>query len=65
MPKKDKKDRLHLSRINYILLGLATLMVTAGYIIMSLNDITISPILLTLAYVVVIPLALLIRRKVD
>ncbi len=63
MLKKEEKNRLHLSRINYILLAIATLMVTAGYIIMSLNDITISLILLIIAYVVVIPLALLIRKK--
>ncbi|MBM4403470.1 MAG: hypothetical protein FJ042_03675 [Candidatus Cloacimonetes bacterium] len=65
MPKKDEKDRLHLSRINYILLAVATLMITTGYIIMSVNDITLSPLLLTVAYIVVIPLALLIRRKED
>lgn len=62
MLKKEQKDRLHLSRSNYILLALATLMITVGYIIMSMNDITISPILLTIVYVVVIPLALLLRK---
>lgn len=61
--KEDKKDRLGLTAGNYILLLAALIIITAGYFIMAAGDITISPILLVLAYVVVIPLALLIRFK--
>ncbi|MFO7659396.1 MAG: hypothetical protein R6V77_00615 [Candidatus Cloacimonadaceae bacterium] len=61
--KEGKKDRLGLSAGNYILLIIALATITAGYIIMGKNDISISPILLVIAYVIVVPLALLIRFK--
>ncbi len=60
---KKQKDRLGFTSINYILLLAATLLLGLGYLIMSFNDITISPILLTLVYVVLIPFALLYKSK--
>jgi len=66
MAQKDTKDRLGLSTMNYILLLVAVVLITIGYIVMAHNDITISPILLTFTYLVLVPLALLIRfRKKD
>jgi hypothetical protein len=61
--KNEKKDRLGLSAGNYILLLVAFAMITAGYLIMTGNEITISPILLFVAYIIVIPVALLLRFK--
>jgi hypothetical protein len=61
--KNEKKDRLGLSAGNYILLLVAFVMITAGYLIMTGNEITISPILLFVAYIIVIPVALLLRFK--
>ncbi len=62
MPKKEK-DRLGFKPINYILLLVATVLLGVGYLIMSFNDITISPILLSAVYVILIPFALLYKPK--
>jgi hypothetical protein len=61
--KKEKKDRLGLSMGNYLLLLVAFIIITAGYIIMSRDEITISPLLLFVAYIIVIPVALLVKFK--
>jgi len=61
--KQEKKDRLALSAGNYILLLAALVIITAGYFIMAGGDITVSPILLVFAYIIVVPIALLIRFK--
>lgn len=53
------KDRLHLGKVNFLLLALAAILLIVGYFIMSLNEITISPVILALVYVVLIPLALI------
>ncbi len=60
---KDKKDRLGLTKVNYMLLGLAAVLMVLAYIIMSFNEITVSPIILAIVYVFLIPLALLYRPK--
>lgn len=62
MPNKTK-DRIGLAKANYILLIISAIILIAGYFIMSLNEITISPILLILAYVVIIPFALLWKPR--
>ncbi|HQB98067.1 MAG: hypothetical protein RBQ67_02095 [Candidatus Cloacimonadaceae bacterium] len=62
MPHKDN-DRIGLGKANYILLIVAAIILIAGYFIMSANEITISPILLIIAYVIVIPFALLWRPR--
>ena len=60
----DKKnDRLQLGPVNFIILGVAAVLLILGYIIMSANEITISPQLLILAYVVLIPFGLLYKSK--
>lgn len=64
--KEHKKDRLGLSGANYLLMLAALIILTLGYIIMGQNEISISPILLIVAYVIVIPVSLLIKfRKKD
>ena len=62
MPQKER-DRLNLGPANYLLLLIAALLLIAGYFIMSLNETTISPITLLIAYVGIIPLALLKRSS--
>jgi hypothetical protein len=61
--KEVKKDRLGLAAGNYFLLIAALVIITAGYIIMGQNEISLSPILLVVAYVIIIPVALLIKFK--
>ncbi len=66
--KKKITDRLNLTKINYIILVIAIIVILTGYIVMKyvgddLGDKTISPILLTIGYVVLIPLALFYKTK--
>jgi membrane protein YdbS with pleckstrin-like domain len=61
--KEQKKDRLGLAKANYLLLLVALVIMTAGYIIMGQNEIAVSPIMLVIAYVVVVPLSLIIKFK--
>jgi hypothetical protein len=68
--KKRITDRLNLTKTNYIILAVAIVVIIIGYIIMQyggddLGDKTISPILLTIGYVVLVPLALLYKKRVD
>lgn len=56
-------------KINYILFSAALILILAGYVIMALGSVnsfqslTLAPIMLFLAYIVVIPLALIYREK--
>ena len=54
-----EKERLRLGKINMLLLVLAAIILVLAYVIMSFNEISISPVLLLIAYVVIIPFALL------
>ncbi len=54
-----EKERLRLGKINMLLLVLAASVLVLAYVIMSFNEISISPVLLLIAYVVIIPVALL------
>lgn len=60
---KQTKDRLGLGKINFLILALAAVLMVLGYIIMSMNEISISPIILAVVYVAIVPLALLYRPK--
>ncbi len=55
--------RFYWNILNTILMIIALVMITAGYIIMRNNDISLSPVLLLIAYVVLIPAALMIKGK--
>lgn len=61
--KPEKNDRLGLSSGNFILMLVAIVILTAAYFIMAKDEITLSPILLFVAYIVVVPLSLLIKFK--
>lgn len=68
MMKNKIYDRLNLSTINFILLAVAIAVIIIGYIVMKyagddLGDKTLSPIILTIGYVVLIPLALFYKKK--
>lgn len=68
--RKKITNRLNLTTVNYILLTIAIVVIIAGYIVMrfagdDLGDKTISPILLTIGYVVLVPLALFYKKRVD
>jgi len=68
MMKNKIYDRLNLSTINFILLAVAIAVIIIGYIVMKyagddLGDKTLSPIILTIRYVVLIPLALFYKKK--
>ncbi len=54
-----EKERLRLGKINMLLLVIAAIILVLAYVIMSFNEISISPVLLLIAYVVIIPFALL------
>lgn len=56
-------DRLQLGPVNFIILAVAAVLLILGYLIMSANEITVSPLLLILAYVVLIPFGLLYKSK--
>lgn len=58
-----KKERLHFDRVNLIILILAAVLLILGYIIMSFNEINVSPLILVTVYVVLVPLALLYKGK--
>ncbi len=60
---QKNKDRLHLGKVNYILLALAAVLLIVGYFVMSLNEITVSPVILAVVYVIIIPFALLYQPK--
>jgi membrane protein YdbS with pleckstrin-like domain len=60
---KKTKDRLQLGKINYLLLLLATILLAVGYFIMSYNEIVISPVVLVIVYLILIPFALLYQPK--
>ncbi len=58
-----EKERLRLGKINMLLLVLAAIVLVLAYVIMSFNEISISPVLLLIAYVVIIPVALLWQSR--
>lgn len=62
MSDKEKK-RLNLGKMNFVILILALILLVLGYIIMAQNEITISPIILAIAYVIIIPIGLLYKPK--
>lgn len=60
---KKEEERLHLGKANYLILIISALVLILGYVIMSFNEITISPIILMVAYAIIIPFALLWHPK--
>jgi len=63
MMSKKEDERLRLGKANYLLLLVGAIVLILGYVIMSLNEITVSPLILMLAYAIIIPFALLWQPK--
>ena len=59
------KNKLGLGKINFLILAISAILLVMGYFIMAQNDISISPLLLSAVYVVIIPFALLYKPKND
>jgi len=51
------------NKINLILFIIATVVTIVGYIVMKAGDNTVSPIILTIAYVILFPLAIMFGIK--
>jgi len=58
-----KQEKQVLTMRGYIVLAISLLFIASGYLIMSFGDRTISIVLLILAYIVLIPVALLLPYK--
>ncbi len=56
-------ERFNFSKTNLIILILAIVLLVVGYIVLSTGDRTISPIILVISYVVLIPLAFLFKKN--
>ncbi len=74
--KKTKKspafiEKLSLKGTNYIIFGIGILVIILGYFIMASGDtysfrsLTIAPIVLLIGYLVIIPIAILYKKKED
>ncbi|MBL7136800.1 MAG: DUF3098 domain-containing protein [Candidatus Marinimicrobia bacterium] len=72
--KKTKKspafiEKLTLKGTNYIIFGIGILVIILGYFIMASGDtysfrsLTLAPIVLLIGYLVIVPIAILYRRK--
>ncbi len=48
---------------NYLLFAVALVVIVIGYVILGQGSITLAPILLVFGYVILIPLALIVRDK--
>ena len=59
----DKEKKSGLTKTNYRILIIGIILITIGYLIMATGDSTISPLLLIISYVIIIPIALLWRKK--
>jgi membrane protein DedA with SNARE-associated domain len=71
---KDKKNSFHfpLKRTNILILTFGIILITIGYIFMSIPDDpdafltrTLSPIILVIAYLIIIPIGLFYREKTN
>ncbi len=60
-PSAPPGAELPFGRKNYILFGIAAIVILAGYMALARGSITLAPILLLLGYLVVIPWAILAK----
>ena len=56
------RDEVELSRRNWMLFGIALLVIIVGYIFLANGSITIAPLLLVAGYCVLIPWAIMARE---
>lgn len=60
-PSEPPNVEIPFGRKNYLVFGLAALVILAGYVFLSKGSITIAPILLLLGYLVLIPIGILAK----
>ncbi|TMQ59228.1 MAG: hypothetical protein E6K75_04410 [Candidatus Eisenbacteria bacterium] len=60
-PAEPPDVDLPFGKKNYMLFGVAALVIIAGYVALSKGSITVAPILLLLGYLVLIPIAILAK----
>lgn len=63
MKREDEFIRAPFKKENYIIIGIGLIFIILGYIFLAIGDITISPILLTLGFCVIIPIGIIYKRK--
>jgi len=56
-------ERFKFTKINLIILVLAAVLLVVGYSILNTGDRTVSPLILIITYLVIIPLAFLYQKK--
>ena len=67
--KTKREEALPFNRENYIIFGVGLLFIVAGYIALSGNSVggfvplTLAPLLLVIGYCVIIPIAIMYRKK--
>ena len=64
-PVGESAARIAFGPTNYVLFGVAVLVIVVGYVLLGRGSITLAPILLVLGYVVLFPAAILIRRDLP
>ena len=70
-PKKPTGPVTALTTVNYLLFGAAVLLMIIGYYFLSIGpadskeSLTIAPIILVIAYCIVVPLAIFWRKKPE
>ena len=60
-PTEPQNVEIPFGRKNYIVFGVAAVVILAGYILLSKGSITVAPILLLLGYLVLIPMGILAK----
>ena len=60
-PTEPPNVEIPFGRKNYLIFGLAALVILAGYVSLSHGSITLAPILLLLGYLVLIPIGILAK----
>ncbi len=63
MKKEEKFIKAPFKKENYIIMGIGLIFIILGYIFLAIGDITISPVLLTLGYCVLIPIGIIYKKK--
>ncbi len=63
----DRQDEIRwpFGKKNYLVFGLALLVIVVGYVTLGYGSMTLAPVLLVLGYCVLIPVAIVIRDRTD
>ncbi len=60
-PTEPQGVEIPFGKKNYIIFGVAAVVILAGYVLLSKGSITVAPILLLLGYLVLIPMGILAK----